>query len=318
VANGGVGARPEWLWRTEELARARTDAARMSPARREAARRARVAAGVADRTLDPLDPPREGPGASVAVTLYREAAYWALVALDAGETAPASPKEAFSRGDRASMIQGAGGEARLTEVEAALVEADFVETARRSPERQRADAELARSFVHALLERVRPGTDGPSSVLVQRAVRIALVLGAMVLLLGLARLRSKPNLASGKSWKTSSTLLTCDPEHHHCGGTTTDIFFHTKEEESPWWEVDLGAPKSFTTVHVKNRGDCCEDRAVPLVVEVSDDRKTFREVARRDQPFGEWDASVGKQSARYVRLRVARRSTLHLEAVTVR
>ena len=58
-------------------------------------------------------------------------------------------------------------------------------------------------------------------------------------------------------------------------------------------------------------------RAIPLVLEVSDDGKAFREVARRTEEFSAWAPSFPPQTARYFRVRVDRVSTLHLEAVRV-
>ena len=70
-------------------------------------------------------------------------------------------------------------------------------------------------------------------------------------------------------------------------------------------------------MRVKNRGDCCGERAVPLVVEVSDDRKRFREVARRGEDFQFWSAEFEPVTARYVRLRSPVSTTLHLRQVSV-
>jgi hypothetical protein len=82
--------------------------------------------------------------------------------------------------------------------------------------------------------------------------------------------------------------------------------------------VDLGDPKRFTRVDVQNRLDCCRERAIPLVVEVSDDEASWTEVARKDEPFAHWTAHFAMRQARYVRLRVARKSYLHLEAIAIR
>ena len=57
--------------------------------------------------------------------------------------------------------------------------------------------------------------------------------------------------------------------------------------------------------------------AVPLVLEVSDDGASWREVIRRPDVFATWYPTFPAQKARYVRLRVDRISTLHLEAVRV-
>jgi hypothetical protein len=76
--------------------------------------------------------------------------------------------------------------------------------------------------------------------------------------------------------------------------------------------------KTVKRVEIKNRTDCCGDRAVPLVVEVSQDDKTWTQVARREAEFADWTAKFPKTKARYVRLRVARVAMLHLDEVKIR
>jgi hypothetical protein len=125
------------------------------------------------------------------------------------------------------------------------------------------------------------------------------------------------DLASGKKWTASSQM-----EIWSDSGKITDepgdqILFHTKEEESPWFMIDLEAPTSVSSVDVLNRRDCCGERAIPLVVELSADGKTWREVARRDEPFSVWKATFTAQDARYVRLRVPRKTHLHLSRIGV-
>lgn len=124
-------------------------------------------------------------------------------------------------------------------------------------------------------------------------------------------------LALGKKWVASSQI-----EVHPQSGTIDDqlrngIFFHTKEEDNPWIEIDLEKPTPVSNVEVLNRSECCSERTVPLVVELSVDRKTWNEVARKDENFRYWKATFSTQDARYVRLKVARRSYLHLERIGV-
>ena len=125
------------------------------------------------------------------------------------------------------------------------------------------------------------------------------------------------DLAKGKPWRTSSKYAECHPEVLECGGARTSIFFHTREEQDPWVEVDLGAPTDFTEVVVHNRSDGVPERAVPLVLEVSDDRQQWRELARRDELFKVWQARLPPTRARFVRLRVPRVTYFHLDAVKV-
>jgi hypothetical protein len=167
---------------------------------------------------------------------------------------------------------------------------------------------------------------GPASALERawlnrtRRLAAALVVGLFLFGLGLSAWRKfmEPmDLARGHPWRTSTKLADCSPVKGECANTRTTVLFHTDEEESPWFEIDLEAPKTFSSLTIVNRYDSMLERAVPLVVEVSDDGQAFRPVARRDDVFEEWRPRFDTQTARYVRLRVDRKSWLHLEAVRV-
>jgi hypothetical protein len=277
---------------------------------------------LADRAFDPVDPLTSGSSLALAISLYREAAYWALTAQDAnvsGTTLAAVMAEA-----PAELLEtAAGSPEKLTDLKLALVGRSFVETADLAAELLPRDATLARDFVHALIARKIEPEARLGRLLLQRTVR---TFGALAILLALVttlfvviqRSRLQPDLAAGKPWRASSSYETCKPQEHTCGSARTDIFFHTVEEQEPWVEIDLKAPAGFSVVEVTNRSDCCPDRAVPLVVEVSNDQQKWREVARRTDTFAEWRAKFKPQKARYVRLRALRRTLLHLEKVAVR
>lgn len=127
------------------------------------------------------------------------------------------------------------------------------------------------------------------------------------------------NLAEGKTWTTSSKLVDCDTVAGTCGNVKTKIFFHTKEEKDPWIQYDLETPTAFSSVVVTNRQDSYFQRALPLVLETSDDGKKFQEIARQKTLFTVWKPEFPPQTARYVRLRVDNDKTmLHLEGVEIR
>ena len=135
---------------------------------------------------------------------------------------------------------------------------------------------------------------------------VALVLGA----LGFHLSRGAPveaGLLAGKPFVVSSKL-------GHDPGSPR-LLFHTVQEVSPWVEYDLLQPTQVKEVSVENRSDCCNERALPLVIEGSDDRVTWREFARRTEPFSRTVISFSPVQTRYLRLRVDRTSYLHLEAV---
>jgi F5/8 type C domain len=124
-----------------------------------------------------------------------------------------------------------------------------------------------------------------------------------------------PDLLAGRPFRTSSATPEFNPKTHAYGGGHLPIFFHTKEEPSPWVEFDLGKPTVLRRVVTVNRRDGAEDRAVPLVIEVSDDTKEWRAVAREAKRFTSWEARFDATTARYLRLRTDRKSLLHLQSV---
>jgi hypothetical protein len=310
----------EWFWRAAALGAARRRA-RLTAVRRERLRRAQLAAELGDRAFEPGDPLRAGAALPLALSLYREAAYWALLAHRDGDVQP-SIREVFAAARDEVARTGLSAE-ELTQVRAALIDKTFVETADDRSEVQESDTQLSQSFVRALIEHNAAGEDQVGNLLVQRAWRsgvalLLLVVGLFAAKLGIESAVRGPDLALGKAWRASSQQFACHPKDAECGGTQTSIFFHTEEEDSPWYEVDLGTPQTIARVEVTNRDDCCLERAVPLVVEVSDDRKKWRTVARRADSFREWEGKFAPLKARYVRLRVDRHSILHLAKVSVR
>jgi hypothetical protein len=124
------------------------------------------------------------------------------------------------------------------------------------------------------------------------------------------------NLAGGHAWKVSSSYGGM-PAAGTIGKTTETTFFHTNFELSPSITIDLGAQQRFSQVRVQNRLDCCKSRAIPLLIEASADQRSWRTLAERTVPFERLSASFAPTSARFVRLRVARKSYLHLTEIGV-
>lgn len=153
--------------------------------------------------------------------------------------------------------------------------------------------------------------------LIRFGLLLAVLLGAVLGVLHGIRKHKAKDLALGKSWTVSSQAFQCHPGENECGGVPTKILFHTKDDASPFFEYDLGERTAFSSVVVTNRQDGYQERAVPLVLEVSDDQKTYRELARQDATFSVWEPAFPKQQARFVRLRVPRRTHLHLESVEI-
>lgn len=190
-------------------------------------------------------------------------------------------------------------------------------------EQARAEQSELRSFAVKLLA-IREAPERKAQQRKRRIYgRVAAIAAIAVVLAGLFDWRWEvatrgPNLAAGRPWRASSAFASCDPGQAGCGGAAARFFFHTKEEASPWVEFDLDGARWVRRVEVRNRLDCCGERAVPLAVEVSDDDVRWVEVARKDMPFDTWTAKFPSVQTRHVRLRVLRKSFLHLEDVAIR
>lgn len=145
-------------------------------------------------------------------------------------------------------------------------------------------------------------------------IAAALIVGAVAL--GQQR-AAPPNLARGKPTEASSLRSSYDSAAGVVDGITDAVGVHTRSEKDPWVTVDLGAPQPVAGVRVTNRSDCCQERALPLVLEVSDDGEQFVEVARRTRWFWRWSQRVRARPVRFVRLRVDGKSVLHLNEIEV-
>jgi N-acetylgalactosamine 4-sulfate 6-O-sulfotransferase len=283
-----LGVPFEWLFRREALRAARAALAGADEACDAAAlRQAGLVLEVARRASGSDGETAEPSGRAAALSLYRQAAGWARAA----------------RRDRAASGAHAAGAREQPAPPATDVSDDDVARARDDAEALVMDLDAPRRRIERLLY--------------QRWSRLALLAAAALSLALAARIWAVgPDLADGRPLRLSSTWSgwsSCVRDNH-CKG----LMLHTETEDNPWAEIDLGAPRTVRRIDVVNRDDCCWDRATPLVAEVSDDRAAWSEVARCDHDFGSWTARFPPRTARYVRLRVPRRTTLHLSAIAVR
>jgi hypothetical protein len=310
-----------WFWRQRELALARNARQQRVTELGTRLRHALTAFELASRIVEGVDPLRTEPGYWLATSLYREAAYWALLAQD-HEMDAATLAEALSATPRSVLTFAAGGEDALEAVLNLLLDETRAVAADEEIDVQKRQAMLAREFVDALVRLQLGPTRQVHRVLLQRWIRtggalaivLALVVGGTSLLGHLTR---PPDLAQGKPWRASSSAGDCRPTQRSCLGARTRILFHTRTEANPWFEVDLGEARDFSVIEVENRDDCCPDVVLPLALEVSDDAKQWREVARRTESFDVWRAELPPQRARYVRARALRTTALHLVRVSV-
>jgi hypothetical protein len=274
-------------------------------------RRAACIADLADRLSDRILPASADSGPGATITLYREAAYWALTTEQAGLD---SPWQAFEAADRRALLEAAGDERTLAQAREALKQ-PFNVTAELSEAQQVQQRDALRHLVRALIDRA---SLSDARRIARRRLGTGLAAGALAVALGGAlSWMSHRDLAAGCPWRASSIDPGCDPQLRFCSGQVVDVFFHTAEEDSPWVEIDLGKARTFSSVTVTNRQDCCQDRAVPLAIEISDDQTHFTQVAKRDDSFLVWKATFDRVRGRYVRARSLRRTFLHLERISV-
>jgi hypothetical protein len=312
-----------WFWRGRQLKELRQSSSVESPRVRQLALRSRLMFELAERALRPAEP-LPYPGDAAAAELYRQAAYWAVRAVAAALERAASSSNDPWVALRAPARQAlTGSEEDLSDVRALVENSTFVETWELSEEQRAARATELAGIAKTLLEELAWRTRARDALWIQRVVRIALLLAVVLGLVSgvrwqMDRSEQGRDLAIGKPWRASSAIggVGCTSPLQECGDNT-DYFFHTNDENSPWLEVDLGKPTSFSAVRVENRRDCCFDRASPLIVEVSSDQTHFHEVARHTTSFSSWLATFGPTQARYVRLRIPRQTLLHLARVRV-
>ncbi len=307
----------EWLWRGAALREASSRVRQLAPARQEALRLAEIAAEIGARALDPVDPLRAGAGDVSAARAFVDALLFASASLE--DAWPADGDSVAAR-LREPLVAALGPERAADALAAMGMDARAL-TALGVVERRRA-AELLRDAAVAAIARADGGRAAVRALTLSRFARTLLVVAILGTFLGgagalLARKLSPKDIAAGKPWRASSAYVGYQTSGRTSDARATDVpLFHTKEEESPWMDVDLGAVTAIKGVTVRNRRDCCGERAAPLVVEVSNDGQAFRQVARRDDAFSTWSVSF-KESARFVRVRAPRRTMLHLDAVLV-
>lgn len=312
----------EWLWRGQALARAKSAAAASSATEQ---RRAKVTAKLGQSALETNEPEARAEAQAVSAGLFADSIVWSLRWFArAGQPSTQEPAELADLVQRFAprLLEACEGDHdALERLTRRLLTRRFEDVSTPSLEVALASAEL--SAVARRLQRASADPEGPVRIaLAQRLRRLALAfvlvpLAICGLFIGMDRLERWRDLSRGRPWlASSSTQVVCVSPARSCP-LSGFYFFHTLQEASPWLELDLGQVQKFSSVKVFNRLDCCADRAVPLVIEVSDDRKAWRQVARRDAAFAKWTAKLGPTSARWVRLRVTRSSFLHLFDVRV-
>jgi len=326
----------EWFWRGSLLADKKRSLAELGARAKLLAQRAHDAANMALNSAElALSADASGGARSAeslaeatASELYRQSCYWSLcaAAAPADESVGSSYVEAVwdTLDDR--LLQAAAPTERSELLRTSLSKGSFVYFAELPKSERVTLSKELRKLAESLLVKIDEPTRAVNLVLLQRTWRLGLLfMLALVVFAGAIWERrtreARSDLARGAAWRTSSKFtdesLNCTSPAQECSETSS-TFFCTKQENDPWIEFDLGSERSFSTVQVENRRDCCADRAVPLTVEVSEDHRKWKTVARKDDEFKTtWRGSFTPVKARWVRLRVHKLTHFHLARVQI-
>jgi hypothetical protein len=267
-------------------------------------------------------------GEAAACELYRQAAYWALCALNRASLGVEAPREyaasLWNTLDERLLSGVADSAERREAFRAGLAGASFVHYAELPVAEQTSVCKQLRDLMLALLQRLASERRDYDRVRRQRVLRVGAVLLIALLAVGgvLRRRWASGDLAEGTLWRASSMYSGgggCASPSQTCRAAEGGWFFHTEENDhNPWIEFELDSlPQDISMVEVENRTDCCTDRAVPLVIEVSLDHSNWQQVAERTNPFSTWRAKFPSVKASWVRLRVLRKGPFHLRRVRI-
>ena len=283
---------------------------------------ARLAAEVMNRVAEPAETLPPGNRAASIIALGREAVASILAARPRAPVAEGMPPppsqpdalaDALDQAPPELLLAATPDAATLGVVKEALLARPAIPDT--SPTKdEEAKATQVRSFVEALLWNEDAPRRQVDRLLVLRLGRLLPVVAVLALVgLGVYRLSAGTNLAAGKPFVTSSTWSGCSSDPM-CDGR---LLFHTNNDNQPWFQVDLMKPAKIHRIEVQNRTDCCAERIAPLVIEVSLDGQQWFEVGRKNEQFTTWVLKFPARQARYVKLHVARVSTLHIKDLIV-
>jgi hypothetical protein len=319
VPDSRTASRPSWLRRfllmRDQLEAAEQQAFGADPARQTAFRRAVAARDAAEVVA--------GESRVAACVLLKDSLLWATRA--ASLQTPASAGEAWASLESNPEATGLSQlpEACCKTAHRAFVDTAPLDTWEKSRDEAEADLAALRRVVDVVLKRSSRELRAVAHLRMIRRLRWALVaLIPVVIAAGIVTLRivaaQRANLAFHKPTASSSTHGKHKTTNGVVDGELYGIGFHTAHELRPWLRIDLQGVKRIRQITVYNSDHCCYERAVPLVIEVSTDGKEYTQVARRERPFGVWEADIDPIDARYVKLYADKNTFLHLSEVEVR
>jgi hypothetical protein len=265
-----------------------------------------------------------GRGSST-LALFQQAAHLlalSFLASKGQDVAPSSLslEEAFERLDAILAAEGPAPPAELSAARALLLTPQVLALDLLPP----AQADRKTDELQTLVEWLAGLVDVRSQreLKTQRLLRTGLAGVAVVGALVWAGIKifSPPNLALHRPVTSVASSYGTTASAAVDGDRSTSYGFHSVEDDAPWLSIDLGQRILIDKVKVFGRSDCCFDQSIPLVLEISDDGVTYKEVATRTENFSDynpWIVPCQKAGARYIRLRVQRRSYLVVNEVEV-
>ncbi len=315
----------EWLWQGAAMTTYEEELRRAGPKERHALERARLAFEQASLLSSRPRQNRSAPDAELSVELSAESLYFSLLAMrqrTPGADSEASPPEGILDALRqAGVTLPSSDPSTNRALEVLLSDLDRARPYQASEPSEAAQKALRRLAQETLAEADRAGR-GKQLIWFQRLARIGLPLALLLIagVIGLfARIQADFVRQTNVAWRASSTHPDRGCQSPRQGCEQDHFFFHTNNDRSPWIEFDLRDEPTVSKLEIQNRTDCreCSSRAVPLVVEISNDRKEWKQIARRDTDFVTWTPPLEKTAAKWLRLRVAKRTYFHLKQVKI-
>jgi hypothetical protein len=203
----------------------------------------------------------------------------------------------------------------------------------RRPLVQLGSAMLLAEAIHRLVERpfialgriatdpVRRSTFAP-----QRSAKVGLASAGFLIVLFWSRHALLAALGPMNRARGATVTMSSHRDGKPDGGAVTDGIVEsvevaeTTEEESPWITLDLGRSVPIGSIRVYSRVDGARRDQLPLVVQLSEDGQSFRQIGRRDEMFTSelpWNVPMKESPTRYIRLTVPRKASLGLAEVEV-
>lgn len=331
-ASKHVRSRSNSLWQSKRMAQLKSELQKQSARQREFTSAASLAFSQAEQLAN--SPPYNGLDLAppLALHLYAKAAYWAVVseacalcqqyhpAPNDEFVPPATFEEALALTE--IKLDDLGVQPERIEPIFSLIDQininDLIAQPARNPELEVALIRLSQQLVG----RADRAARGVQEIWFQRLFRVGFPLALLLLFTGLAsfmQARARLDDETMFPWRASSASGERGCESPRQGCEQDHFFFHTKLEKEPWIEFDVSRLNTVSQISIQNRTDCqgCSLRAVPLIIETSDDGSSWNTVARRDADFVTWTAHLPKTSTRFIRLRVLKRTPFHLKQVQI-